>query len=315
MGVDRRVPADGVSRRSALSTALGSAVVGMALAVQPKAARAQSLSDIDALNLMLNLEYLQAQFGSAVMGVTVDPSRLTGNGVPGVAVVGGRTVKFSDTMLQTIIAEMAGDNRNHLTPIRVVIGALAVRQPLIDISAGASAPFTIAMRGAGVIASGDVFDPYASEESLLYALFLLKSISAAAYRGITATISNRVVVQNFTGIGGTEAVHAATIRSYLYTRGATTPRLRENSEKIAAYLRSLSGNQAFQGVSPVTRSYAGGSASLRIANVTPIQTTGDVTGLSARQLLNQLYLNPAAVTSGGFFPEGVNGTIRTSAAR
>lgn len=303
----------GVSRRSALRAAVGTAAIG-GLLIHAERAQAQTTADIDFLNLVLNMEYLLAQFTSAVVRTAVDPARLTGNGVAGTAVIAGKAVTFTDLVLSSIVAEMAADSRNHLLPIRSVIGALAVRQPLIDISAGATAPFAVAMQRAGVVAAGATFDPYASEENMLYALFLLKGISVAAYRGLTASIGNRVVVQNFTGLLGAEAIHSASIRSYIYGRGATLPRMRDNAEKIAAFQRSLNGGAAFRGVGPVDRTYPGGTAGVRTARITPAQADGQAAGLSAGQLLNQLYLSAAAVTAGGFFPEGVNGTIRTSAA-
>lgn len=315
----------GLARRSLFKGAAAMAAMAGAGVVAPiRSASAQTLGDIDLLNLVLNMEYLLAQFTTQLIPPTPSASnpnpplvpldRLTGNGIDGVPIIPGRKLDFKDAVLRLVITEMAADSRNHLGPIRVVIGALAVRQPLIDISAKATAPFSVAMQRAGVVAPGAVFDPYESEENALYALLYLKNITVAAYRGLTSRITNRVVVQNFTGLLGTEAVHAATIRSYLYSRGASLPRLRQNADKIAAFQRTLSGGDIFQGLSPQTRSFAGGTATVQVANIAPVLATGEAGGLSPAQLLNQLYLTNAAATSGGFFPEGVNGSIRTSAA-
>lgn len=303
----------GWDRRRALKMALGSAVLSAALVAPTKPAQAQTAGDIDTLNLVLNLEYLLAQFLSAATGEVVPADRLTGNGVAGTLPVAGRAVTFSAT-IRPIVREMAGDNRAHLLPLRVVIGALAVRQPLIDISANATAPFSVVMQRAGIVTAGTAFDPYVSEDNFLLALFYLKSVSVAAYRGLAATISNRVVVQNFTGLLGAEAIHAATLRSLLYTRAATTPRFRTSCDAIAAFQRSLNGGQVFQGIAPLSRSFPGGAAPVQVANFAPTLAAGEVGGLSAGQVLNQLYLTNAAATVGGFFPEGVNGTIRTSAS-
>lgn len=313
-----------VRRRTLFKTAALAAVAGAGVLAPTRPAAAQTLGDIELLNLVLNMEYLLAQFTTQLVPPTataavptpplVPLDRLTGNGIAGVPIIPGRGLTFTDPLLRLIINEMASDSRLHLIPIRVVIGALAVRQPLIDISAAATAPFSVAMQRAGVVAPGVAFDPYASEENALYSLFLLKNITVAAYRGLTAQITNRVVVQNFTGLLGSEAIHAATIRSYLFSRGAALPRLRENTDKIAAFQRTLNGGDAFQGVSRSTRTVQGGGAAVPVANIAPAQTSGEVRGRSAAQILNQLYLTNAAATSGGFFPEGVNGTIRTSVA-
>jgi len=59
-----------------------------------------------------------------------------------------------------------------------------------------------------------------------------------------------------------------------------------------------------QGISPI------GSAS----NIVPLDSDGIAYSRTTGQVLNIAYLNKTAVSSGGFFPSGVNGTIRTSAA-
>lgn len=300
-------------RRDVMRAAIASAMVAGAL-MTATSVEAQTTGDIDALNLVLNLEYLLAQFESAAVATAVPADRLTGNGLAGVAVRAEAALSFSDTALRSIVQEMANDNRNHLLPIRNVIGALSIRQPLIDISVSATAPFSILMQQAGVVAAGATFNPYASEENFLYAMFFLKNVSVATYRGLTSTISNRVVVQNFTGLLGAEAIHLATIRSYLYARGATSQRLRDNADRIATFQNGLNGGGVFQGVSPRSRTTAVSATPITVANTVPAQSDGAVGGRTAGQLLNQLYLTNTATTSGGFFPEGVNGTIRTSAS-
>lgn len=300
-------------RRDVMRAAIASAMVAGAL-MTATSVEAQTTGDIDVLNLVLNLEYLLAQFESAAVATAVPADRLTGNGLAGVAVRAGAALSFSDTALRSIVQEMANDNRNHLLPIRNVIGALSIRQPLIDISVSATAPFSILMQQAGVVAAGATFNPYASEENFLYAMFFLKNVSVATYRGLTSTISNRVVVQNFTGLLGAEAIHLATIRSYLYARGATSQRLRDNADRIATFQNGLNGGGVFQGVSPRSRTTAVSATPITVANTVPAQSDGAVGGRTAGQLLNQLYLTNTATTSGGFFPEGVNGTIRTSAS-
>lgn len=312
MGADQ--PRLSVDRRAVFKVASGATVAAIALTATPRLAQAQTTSDLDALNLVLNMEYLLAQFISAATAEAVPIDRLTGGGVAGVPVRPGRALTFSDPLLRTVVAEMAADNRNHLLPIRTVIGALSARQPLIDISSGPVAPFSVAMQRAGVVSAGAAFDPYSSEEYFLYALLLLKNVSVAAYRGITPTISNRVVVQNFTGLLAAEAIHLASVRSFLYTRGASQQRLRENADKIAAFQNTLNAADVFQALSPATRTVAGVSGSWRMANVVQAQSNGQTAGRSAAQTLNQLYLTAQPTSAGGFFPEGVNGTIRTSAS-
>jgi hypothetical protein len=53
---------------------------------------------------------------------------------------------------------------------------------------------------------------------------------------------------------------------------------------------------------------------LPTSNIVPLDGNGLAFSRTTGQVLNIVYLNRAAVTMGGFFPAGVNGTIRTSAA-
>jgi hypothetical protein len=50
------------------------------------------------------------------------------------------------------------------------------------------------------------------------------------------------------------------------------------------------------------------------SNIFPSDADGLAFSRSPGQVLNIVYLNRMAVTAGGFFPNGVNGTLRTSAA-
>ena len=50
------------------------------------------------------------------------------------------------------------------------------------------------------------------------------------------------------------------------------------------------------------------------SNIGPFDSNGLAYSRSAADVLNIVYLNRDAVSQGGFFPNGVNGTIRTSSA-
>jgi hypothetical protein len=47
-------------------------------------------------------------------------------------------------------------------------------------------------------------------------------------------------------------------------------------------------------------------------NLVPTDENGLAFSRSATQVLNVVYLTPKSVNKGGFFPDGVNGGIRTS---
>ena len=48
------------------------------------------------------------------------------------------------------------------------------------------------------------------------------------------------------------------------------------------------------------------------SNIVPADQNGLVYSRSTGQVLNIVYLTDAAVAKGGFFPNGLNGTINTS---
>ena len=86
---------------------------------------------------------------------------------------------------------------------------------------------------------------------------------------------------------------------------AELPALIEATEKISNARDSLDDpTDKDQGVAPR------GDAS----NIAPLDANGLAYSRSAADVLNIVYLNSAAVSQGGFFPNGVNGTIRTSSA-
>src|SRR3569623_675967 len=106
-----------------------------------------------------------------------------------------------------------------------------------------------------------------------------------------------------------EAYHAALIRTTLYSKGLATPSLRTSADAISTARDSLDGASDDEpGNSPVTIN--GGTAS----NIAQLDSNGLAFSRSAEQVLNIAYLNHAAVAMGGFFPAGVNGTVKTSAA-
>ena len=55
-----------------------------------------------------------------------------------------------------------------------------------------------------------------------------------------------------------------------------------------------------------------GSGLTGTSNIVPTDSNGIAYSRSAGDVLNIAYLNQTTISSGGFFPSGVNGTIRTS---
>lgn len=283
--------------------------VQMLMTVAPAGAQTADLTDADVLNFALNLEYLEAQFYSyAALGVGLPNADLTGTGTQG-AVTGGRQVAFSDPIVAQYAREIAADEIAHVRFLRTQLGMSAVAQPAIDIGTSPTGAFSSAARAAGLVGDGEAFDPYASDENFLLGAFIFEDVGVTAYKGAAPLISNKTYLEAAAGILAVEAYHAGIIRTTLYGKGIDTPALRTSADKISDARDSLDGpSDIDQGISPTT---VNGNLT---SNIVPLDANGLAFSRTTGQVLNIAYLNKTAVSTGGFFPAGVNGTIRTSAA-
>jgi Ferritin-like domain len=296
---------DQPSRRALFTAVLGTAAAGVGAFAISGSANAQTVTEADLLNFLLNLEYLQANyFAFAVSGAAIATGSTSGTGTVGTA-TGGRKITFTDAIVGQYAREIAAEDLTHVTVLRATIGSTAVAaQPAIDLGTGASSAFGSFAQAAGLVAAGSGFDPYASDENFLLGAFLLKDVSVTAYKGVMPLLTTFNSRRLVAAMLGTEAYHSATIRSALYRKGILT-QTGAISDARDVY---NGGTDLDQGIAPVDT--AQGPAS----NVVPADGDGIVFGRSTGQVLNIAFLNRGAVASGGFFPSGLNGTIKTSAA-
>ena len=273
-------------------------------------------TDADILNFALNLEYLEAQFYMfAATGAGLPNNLLTGTGTQG-SVIGGRKVNFTDPVVSQYAQEIAQDEVAHVTFLRDQLGSSRVAQPAIDV--GGTDPngaFSSAARAAGLVGPGQVFDPYANDENFLLGAFIFEDVGVTACKGAAPLITSKVFLEAAAGILAVEAYHAALIRTVLYGKGIQTPapQLIDATERISNARDSLDGDfDNDQGVRnrPAASNLITGTAS----NIAPLDENGLAYSRTTGQTLNIVYLNRMAVDRGGFFPSGVNGNIRTSAA-
>lgn len=264
-------------------------------------------TDADVLNFALNLEYLEAQFYSyAATGAGLPQTMLGGTGTQG-TVIGGTQVSFSDPVVAAYAREIAKEEAEHVAFLRSALGSAAVAQPAVDV--GGTDPngaFSTAARAAGLVAAGQAFNPYADDNSFLLAAFIFEDVGVTAYKGASPLISNKTYLEAAAGILAAEAYHAGLIRSTLYSKGIATPSLVSGANAISAARDSLDNSQSDdQGISGTDAS---------IANIAPLDSNGIAFSRSTGDVLNIVYLTSAAATKGGFFPNGVNGTLNASSA-
>jgi hypothetical protein len=292
--------------RRAFFKAFGAAaIVTGGIAAISGTASAATVTDSDILNFALNLEYLEAQFYSyALNGTGLAANLLTGTGTQGI-VTGGRKVNFTDPAVAGYAKEIAGDEIAHVAFLRSALGSAAVSMPSIDVGTDPNGAFSSAARAAGLVGPGQSFDPYASDENFLLGAFIFEDVGVTAYKGAAPLITNKTYTEAAAGILAVEAYHASIVRTTLYAKGIQTPSLVDATEAISAARDSLDGaSDLDQGIRNI------GNAS----NIVPLDSNGLAFSRSTGQVLNIVYLNGSAVSKGGFFPNGVNGTINLSAA-
>ncbi len=289
----------------------GLGVIG-AGALGTGAARADTsgaaLSDASVLNFALNLEYLEAQFYlHAVTGEGL-PSKLTGGKGKQGKVIGGHKVRFKSRKTREYANEIAADELAHVNFLRAALGSAAVAQPAIDLRAS----FSAAAQAAGIVKHGREFDAFACEENFLLAAYLFEDVGVTAYKGAAPLIQNKTYLEAAAGILAVEAYHAANIRTVIYEDnggGLLGLGLLGGNDLIKAAGKLSDARDALSGK---VDNDQGVEDSDGDANIVPADENGVAYSRSAGDVLNIVYLNPAKVSQGGFYPAGLNGDIITS---
>ncbi len=251
-------------------------------------------SDAEILNFALNLEYLEAEFYLRAATGSGLSAADAGSGAG--AVIGGAQVTFPTAALEQYAVEIAQDELNHVRFLRQALGSAAVSRPAIDLTNS----FNAVANAAGIGAS---FNPFADSNSFLVGAFVFEDVGVTAYHGAAKLLSSKTYLTAAAGILAVEAYHAAEIRTLIYGLSVKTG--------VATYLNDAND------ISAVRAALGGG-------NETPISATTivacDTTNAIAfdrttDQVLHIVYAAGAGVvTKGGFFPNGLNGTITATTA-
>jgi hypothetical protein len=251
-------------------------------------------SDGAVLNFALNLEYLEAEYYlRGAFGKGLADSDIDGTGTLG-GVTGGYKVKFESKLGKQYAEEIAYDELHHVEFLRAALGDAKVARPEINLTDA----FNAAATAAGLIKPGESFDPFANEDNFLLGAFVFEDVGVTAYKGAAALISNKTFLEAAAGILAVEAYHAGLIRTVLLAKGLDVP-----AGAISDARDSLDGK---------TDDDQGIVDDKGRANIVPTDANGIAYSRTAGSVLNIAYLNPAKVSKGGFFPDGVNGEINTS---
>jgi len=286
----------GLMKRAGAGAAGAAVFAGMGGAVEVGTARSASAAtytDADILNFALNLEYLEAEYYlRAVTGSGLSAALVGSSG--GVVVPSSTLVPFQTTALAYYAQRIANDELAHVEFLRAALGSAAVSQPNIDLMNS----FTTLAVAAGLIVQGQTFNPFESEINFLLGAYIFEDVGVTAYAGAANQLTDKANLSYAASILGTEATHAGAIRGYLSNIGGGVA-----TDAISSLRSRLSGAQDDNGTSTSGNPFT-------FANV---DYNAQAFRRTPQQVLNIVY-GGASSTSGLFFPNGVNGTITSTAS-
>jgi hypothetical protein len=249
------------------------------------------MTDDDIFNFALNLESLETEYylrGTTGRGMDA----ADGGSSPG-EVTGGRMVPWQNQDLREFLEEVAQNELAHVRFYRRVLGAKAVSRPSIDLTGG----FRAAAKAAGL---GDDFDPFASEMNFLLGGVLMEDVGVTAYHGAAPLLRSKTNLDAAAGILAVEAYHMGMARSQLYRMGSAA----RNAVNALSDARDR-----LDGPEDVDQ----GLVLNGKANIVPADADAKAFSRTPQQVLRIVYLTDrSGVSSGGIFPQGMNGTLRTT---
>ncbi|WP_433966077.1 ferritin-like domain-containing protein [Tunturiibacter gelidiferens] len=257
------------------------------------------IPDNDILNFALNLEYLEAEFylyAATGSGLSTADA-LTGAGTTKVP-ANIAAVPWTTPAQAQFAAELAQTELDHVRYLQAVIGknsGTPVPRPTIDLTA--FGPLGVA---AGITTP---FNPFADPNSFLVGAFTFEDVGVTAYGGAAPLLASNIILSGAAGLQAAEAYHAAAIRTLIAGGAANSgdATFLNDANKISAVRAMLGGGKETQ---------------LSISSIVAADPTYAIAfGRTTDQVLHIVYgALGAGLSKGGFFPNGLNGTITTTAS-
>jgi hypothetical protein len=272
------------------AAALGAGAALTASAPITRLASAQ-VDDDAIFNFALNLEYLETEYYlRGTTGEGLDAADVGAN--PG-EVTGGSPVPFATEAFRQFAEELAANELAHVRYYRESLGDMAVDRPAIDLAAG----FAAVGQAAGF---GDNFNPFSDELNFFLGGMLFEDVGVTGYKGAVPLIQDETKQGDIAGILAVEAYHMGMARSLLFLAGQTA---QQAANAITLARGTLNGMPEIeQGIAVEGQ-----------ANFVPSDERGIAFTRTPEQVLQIVYLTPeTGVTSGGFFPNGVNGDLAST---
>ncbi|MBZ9662009.1 ferritin-like domain-containing protein [Mesorhizobium sp. ESP-6-4] len=281
-----------VSRRGALQIGLG-ATLASATGVAPvsPAFAQDDIKDEDIFRFALNLEYMEAEYYlRGTTGKGIDDS--DAGSKPG-DVVGGKKVPFETPALAEFLREVAENELAHVRFYRKTLASNAVDRPAIDFDAG----FAAVAKAAGL---GADFDPFGNQMNFVLGGMLFEDVGVTAYAGAATVLKNKEFLAAAAGILAVEAYHMGMARSSLYRMGEKAWKA---ANAISDARDKIDGpDDKDQGIRVDGK-----------ANFVPSTPDAIAFTRTPQEVLRIVYLtDQSGVSKGGFYPNGMNGTLKST---
>jgi hypothetical protein len=247
-----------------------------------------TVAQTDVLNFALNLEYLEATFYSFITQGT----DLNGTAVANSGAITGAPGKLTFTgtnasQITDMLNEIYYDEKNHVSTLISLLGSSGVARPAINLAAAGPITATNALSIARLFEDVGV-TAYSGAVGLLSSSDLTYAAEIMAVEGFHSGALRLVSLQN------------PSIAAYISAGTMDVPPYDPGSATVAAAGPSASG---------------GFFATAGAATSTPTTPAGFAFARTTSQVLAIVYgvtsAAPSGTTSGGFFPNGVNGNIKS----
>jgi hypothetical protein len=266
------------------------------------------VTDADILTFALNLEYLEAEYYLYAATGSGLSSTDAGSGAGTTIVPSTTKVTFTDSYLQRYANEIAQDELNHVRFLRSALsaaGATVQPRPAIDLT-------FFAGLGTAAGVSG-TFNPFTDENSFLVGAFVFEDVGVTAYLGAAPLITNKAsYLGAAAGILGTEAYHAAEIRTIIAGNAASSTATAAQMAALtnANLVSALRGKISMASGNMLAAETMVGTSSIVAAD----STNAIAFARTTDQVLHIVYggASGVGVAKGGFFPAGLNGNIKST---
>lgn len=206
---------------------------------------------------------------------------------------GGKQVSFDTPAIGEFMQEVAENELAHVRFYRKTLADQAVPRPAIDFDAG----FAAVAKSAGL---GEDFDPFGNETNFVLGGMLFEDVGVTAYAGAATVLKNKDFLAAAAGILAVEAYHMGMARSTLYRKG-------EEAWKAA------------QAVSDARDKIDGPEdkdQGLQVdgkANIVPSTPDAIAFTRTPQEVLRIVYISDKeGASKGGFYPNGMNGKIKST---